>query len=597
MKLNGMNSTYQTDSRSVNRVGAACIQCRSRHVKCDATTPTCNRCKRDGKECVYTKSRRGGLDKAALAQRRLALQQAQESCQLMATIQPSQSRGSPSRGEANEQDEISIDYSTFLTDVPTSSNQLMFSVSSSRLLDIYYEFFHNAHPFVLPRHFISQRSPASSPILEALLAVMQFIGAIYAPWTTSDIYRTRAEKALFGSMLEETGFHVQALLLYSIAQHYSDRWLQAHKALDAATRMALCIGMNFQEFASRYGEGNPVLEESWRRTYWMLFITDQHFAIVRNSIDYTLRDVITTVELPCEESEYQSGNIPQPATLQQYEARDLADVEIVFSSFTYLIDAVRTVRFFLQKFTETGGLSEGLVLAAEPKVVSWNLLLPTCKKDPLGPDGKVDELLFLAHLIICIAGIILHRPFSSLSYSVEELYPQTFPPAPINAILPPKHPRQGSHTVKALKATEKLTQLLAVPSPPILHSPMAISVVAGITSAQVAACKVFLDDKPLAVARDRIRLSIGTLKAHAEIWPLSHKTLREVRVIARETLSTPQVNQPQHVNPSEIETLHDEFSRSIDPAPQIDIFNALEIPSPSMDWPGVSDLSNPSDTI
>jgi len=78
----------------------------------------------------------------------------------------------------------------------------------------------------------------------------------------------------------------------------------------------------------------------------------------------------------------------------------LADLGIVCSSFTYLIDAVRIVTFILRNVTETGRFSKGFVLAAEPKVAAWNLLLPTCKKDPLETDGKVVELLFLAHLIV-----------------------------------------------------------------------------------------------------------------------------------------------------------------------------------------------------
>jgi len=68
--------------------------------------------------------------------------------------------------------------------------------------------------------------------------------------------------------------------------------------------MALEMGMNLQEFATQYGEGNAILEELWRRTYWILFITDQHFAIVRNMPIFRLRDAITIVELPCEENDY-----------------------------------------------------------------------------------------------------------------------------------------------------------------------------------------------------------------------------------------------------------------------------------------------------
>ena len=126
----------------------------------------------------------------------------------MATIQPSQSTGSSS-GKANEQsDETSTDYTTFLETATASSNQLIFSVSSEQLLDLYYEFFHSAHPFILPQHFLVQRFQSDSRSLEALLAVMQYIGAIYAPWTTSNLYKEKAETALFGSTLGKTGFHV-----------------------------------------------------------------------------------------------------------------------------------------------------------------------------------------------------------------------------------------------------------------------------------------------------------------------------------------------------------------------------------------------------
>ncbi|XTI91013.1 hypothetical protein V2W45_696992 [Cenococcum geophilum] len=126
----------------------------------------------------------------------------------MATIQPSQPIRSSS-GKANEQsDEISTDYSTLLETVTASANQLMFSVSSEQLLDLYYEFFHSTHPFILPQHFLVQRFQSNSRSLEDLLAVMQYIGAIYAPWTTSNLYKEKAETTLFGSTLGKTGFHV-----------------------------------------------------------------------------------------------------------------------------------------------------------------------------------------------------------------------------------------------------------------------------------------------------------------------------------------------------------------------------------------------------
>lgn len=40
-------------------VPLACTECRSRHLKCDAGTPSCSRCVTDGRDCQYIKSRRG----------------------------------------------------------------------------------------------------------------------------------------------------------------------------------------------------------------------------------------------------------------------------------------------------------------------------------------------------------------------------------------------------------------------------------------------------------------------------------------------------------------------------------------------------------
>ena len=36
--------------------------------------------------------------------------------------------------------------------------------------------------------------------------------------------------------------------------------------------------MNKKEFARNYAEGDSILEESWRRTWWVIYITDAHIA-------------------------------------------------------------------------------------------------------------------------------------------------------------------------------------------------------------------------------------------------------------------------------------------------------------------------------
>ena len=56
------------------------------------------------------------------------------------------------------------------------------------------------------------------------------------------------------------------------------------------------------------------------------------------------------------------------------------------------------------------------------------------------------------------------------------------------------------------------------------------------TVAHLSACKYVLKDQALKIARERIRLEMGTLKALGECWPLAKEIYREVGVIAREIL-------------------------------------------------------------
>lgn len=70
-----MNNTPTPEShgRRATRSSLACLPCRSRHVKCDGKRPCCSRCAETAEQCVFARSRRGGLDRASLAERRRRL--------------------------------------------------------------------------------------------------------------------------------------------------------------------------------------------------------------------------------------------------------------------------------------------------------------------------------------------------------------------------------------------------------------------------------------------------------------------------------------------------------------------------------------------
>jgi len=105
---------------------------------------------------------------------------------------------------------------------------------------------------------------------------MQYIGSLYAPDISSSELRDMALSQLDFPNLPPNGFTVIALMLTAIATHSEDDSGQGRAILDRAIYMALEIRMNSRTFANM--ERDPVLAESWRRTYWGLYITDATFA-------------------------------------------------------------------------------------------------------------------------------------------------------------------------------------------------------------------------------------------------------------------------------------------------------------------------------
>ena len=84
--------------------------------------------------------------------------------------------------------------------------------------------------------------------------------------------------------LPPNGFTVQALLLAAIALHSQDDMVRSRAILDRAIYLALKIRMNSRTFANM--ERDPVLAESWRRTYWFMYVTDAKFAAFRNATHF-----------------------------------------------------------------------------------------------------------------------------------------------------------------------------------------------------------------------------------------------------------------------------------------------------------------------
>lgn len=161
---------------------------------------------------------------------------------------------------------------------------------------------------VLPSPFFRTRlltHPNHS--LDTLLSVIQWIGSKYTSTTKLDSDVLYNSAILSAQNAPTSPFNVQALALLALAQHHDSKRDEARKSLDGAVEMAIALGMNDKAFAGVHGEGDAVLEESWRRTWFVLYGVDLEFSVAARRLTFGLGEVGWNVDLPCDDSEYESG--------------------------------------------------------------------------------------------------------------------------------------------------------------------------------------------------------------------------------------------------------------------------------------------------
>jgi hypothetical protein len=313
-----------TIKRPIRRVALACIQCRLRKVKCDATLPNCNRCQADEKACEYQKSRRGGRprrpvvvplqvtinDTPALVEQ----QNTSNWCDLVGSTTNSHSTGTNSSGSGSVRSSTqsvadALDSASHVSGI-TLGGAYLTETQIDQLLSSYYAFFHVAHPCVLPRESLRSRLASQPVVTEVLLPVLLYIGSIFTHTVDSEPLAIAARQAI--ALIQSrpglpSPYYLQALLLYSIAVYASNEPERGRQQIECAICGALSLGMQRAEFAVQHGQGDPILEESWRRTWWMIYITDAHIAGSTHSFPSQTGAIHITTDLPCEEQEYESG--------------------------------------------------------------------------------------------------------------------------------------------------------------------------------------------------------------------------------------------------------------------------------------------------
>ncbi|QYS95348.1 Zn(2)-C6 fungal-type domain-containing protein [Trichoderma simmonsii] len=523
------------------RVSVACLPCRNQHLKCDASHPTCARCRSLGRSCSYPESRRSAKYRNPASWK-----------SRLHRIDPSSSTlPSPSVSMSQEDDllanpELCISPSMLSVTAPVTEPASGSTIPSvnSHLLDLYYEYFHPSHPFLLPRRSLDTRlrSGPQSPTLQQLTTTMEYIGSFYRhiPIGTE----------LFPSNdtgTETDGFVVQNTLLRAMAKSMCDDKSGAEVLLARAIQQASFIGMHEKSFASTVANGDPILAESWRRTWWMLYLTDANLSVTRRDFVPIITTPSHDVGLPCEDASYEQMDIPlQAATLLDYRSREFALDDKPFSSFAYLIDATEIFIAALRASTQYQDIIEAESLCGdlEARVISWFLMLPLNKRELTVMPGLMDQLMFQSHMMMYTSLAFIHRPLSNLRYDpAEDISSCGPPPPPLEQNSGYTRIAHGVHSEKLFQAIRKQTQcLILLPMRAAQLSPFVICMIACSTIAYLVASKLALKAEEAEAARSRIRISLATLRMYEDAWPRAKKILMELKRIAQAILQSATVS-------------------------------------------------------
>ncbi|KAJ6172806.1 hypothetical protein N7470_001873 [Penicillium chermesinum] len=465
-----MEVTPITQTHRATRASLACLPCRSRHVKCDGKRP-CGRCSEVGNQCSYARSRRGGLDRAAVAERRKRLASAvyPEPVDLLNLQQAAIVRPE----ECLKQ--------LVPADVHTESD----------LLDI--------------DRGNRQQGLYPARRLAPLVAALRFMGNIYKARKWSIPLKDDVETSL-SPLSPSDPIQVQCRILYSVALFWYDYKDDAKWQMDRAAQLAIDMQMFRAGFAAS-GTDDQVQRESWRRTWWTLYILDVYYAGTLGTMNFRVVDIDVTAELPAMSQTMSRAlcmgvqNIPAPRTLREFNHREFIPNSGPFSSFAYQISAIQCAATAISQTPKiaTAEDSTHLIQAVDCSLDAWQLLLPPEHKDVMDRNGEIDELMFQAHMLIHVACI--------------ELCPRTTPGH--THARSDKRPHRPSFTGGGAKFAFWPYQS------------------ADFTTHHSRRACTLLEGKDLAIARDQIRMTLGCLKVLGEVWPRTARNVREIQTIAQ----------------------------------------------------------------
>ena len=396
------------------------------------------------------------------------------------------------------------------------------------LIDIFYSNFFGAHPFIIPKkHY--RDAPSTLP--SCLKAVVRFVASHFARGFPQTSLRNAAEN-ITSSHVPNDGFKVQGLMLFGMSLFARCEQEPALVIINKAIDLALELRMNTNNFSIGSAVGDPILEESWRRTWWELYMMDGILASL-SSVQYSMRlhNTPANVPLPCEEQIYANcKRLPPLRSQLDFQERAFAYQECDYSSLAYKIESVCLLGKVINLGPDIGACPSEQVGSLDASLANFVLSIPQDKRSPISLDGRIDEIVFSAQSIIDCAQIMLHRPRSNLVF-VRNYY--ATPCTRQEAIGTPISPHE-IHTSKAIKAANSISSSAALRSPLTMHSPCFVCAIAMAAVVHLPAYSMETNPERSSTIKERLQLSISALNSISEVWPTAGAAKSQISQFARE---------------------------------------------------------------
>lgn len=185
------------------------------------------------------------------------------------------------------------------------------SLGRDKLRELYYYYFHEAHPIMFPQAFLA-RVPAHG-IPAVVEMIIDYVGAQYSVKARAEAkYLHNLQACLYAKDTKRDAYMVQALTLLGIVYRAQDQNDMALSTFAQATDLALQLGMHRASFSRLNCGGEIVVQEMWRRVWWELYVNELMLAAFRHDVYSRMNTIEVDVELPWEENEYRTCQVSFP---------------------------------------------------------------------------------------------------------------------------------------------------------------------------------------------------------------------------------------------------------------------------------------------